>query len=149
MDFIMVPLVVGIITYGIYSLFELFVRRKERIIFMEKIGEKFDVSLLQVSKLKLPSFSNKLPFTFNSLTWGSLLLGLGFGLLFAFFINMLFLHYMIECDLDKWEIQRRNEFVYGSCVLLFGGLGLILSFIFEKNIARKELKEQRKNEPIE
>ena len=60
MDFIMIPLVVGIITYGIYSFFELIVRRKERIMFIEKIGEKFDTSLLQVTKLQMPSFSNTL-----------------------------------------------------------------------------------------
>ena len=30
MDFIMVPLIVGIVCAGIYGLFELFVRKKER-----------------------------------------------------------------------------------------------------------------------
>ncbi len=147
MDFIMIPLVVGIVTYGIYSFFELFVRRKERIMFMEKIGEKFDASLLQVNKLKLPSFSNRLPFSFNSLKWGSLLLGVGFGLLFGFLVNMLFLNYMkSHCGLGTWDLRNNTEIVYGSCVLLFGGLGLILSFVLEKSIARKEMKQQKERE---
>ena len=43
MDFILVPLVVGIITLGIYKLFELFVCKKERIIMIEKLGDKFNM----------------------------------------------------------------------------------------------------------
>ena len=37
MDFITAPLVVGFICLGIYALFELFVRRKERLLIIEKI----------------------------------------------------------------------------------------------------------------
>ena len=38
MDFISVPLVVGIVCAGIYGLFELFVRKRERLAIIEKIG---------------------------------------------------------------------------------------------------------------
>ena len=38
MDFIMVPLTTGIVFAAIYGLFELFVRRKERLAIIEKIG---------------------------------------------------------------------------------------------------------------
>ena len=47
LDFLMVPLVVGIICAGIYGLFELFVRRKERLAIIEKIGEKLDASAFE------------------------------------------------------------------------------------------------------
>ena len=40
MDFITAPLVVGFICLGIYALFELFVRRKERLLIIEKISER-------------------------------------------------------------------------------------------------------------
>ena len=40
----MVPLIMGIICAGIYGLFELFVRRKERLAIIEKIGERLDGS---------------------------------------------------------------------------------------------------------
>lgn len=40
MDFITAPLIVGIITLGIYKLFELFACRRERITLIEKLGEK-------------------------------------------------------------------------------------------------------------
>ena len=36
MDFISVPLVVGIVCAGIYGLFELFVRRRERLAIIER-----------------------------------------------------------------------------------------------------------------
>ena len=42
MDFISVPLVVGIVCAGIYGLFELFVRKRERLEIIEKIGDKLD-----------------------------------------------------------------------------------------------------------
>ena len=55
MDFITIPLVVGMITLGIYKLFDLFVRKKERLAIIEKIGDKFDSSMIE----------NKFSFPFN------------------------------------------------------------------------------------
>ena len=61
MDFIMVPLIFGIVTYGIYSLFELFVHKKERLMIIEKLSEKVDWAVLD-GKLQLPSFAqNRYP----------------------------------------------------------------------------------------
>ncbi len=54
MDFISVPLVVGIVCAGIYGLFELFVRRRERLAIIEKIGDKLDASAFD-GKLGLPT----------------------------------------------------------------------------------------------
>ena len=42
MDFIIVPTVVGIICASIYGLFELVIRRKERILMIEKMCERMD-----------------------------------------------------------------------------------------------------------
>ena len=65
MDFITAPLVVGFICLGIYALFELFVRRKERLLIIEKISERMDIADLG-KRLSLPSYS--LPrFSFSSL----------------------------------------------------------------------------------
>ena len=41
MDFIMVPTILAIITLGIYKLFELFVCKKERLMLIEKMGDKY------------------------------------------------------------------------------------------------------------
>ena len=44
MDFIMVPLIMGIITLGIYKLFELFACRRERMAIIEKLGDKISAA---------------------------------------------------------------------------------------------------------
>ena len=64
MDFISVPLVVGIVCAGIYGLFELFVRKRERLAIIEKIGDKLDTSAFD-GKLGLPNYMRN--FSFSSL----------------------------------------------------------------------------------
>ena len=55
MDFITAPLIVGIITLGIYKLFELFACRRERITLIEKLGEKMSQTDLELNgKICLP-----------------------------------------------------------------------------------------------
>ena len=51
MNFIMVPAIMAIITVGIYKLFELFVCKKERLMLIEKMGDKYepDVASIPVS----------------------------------------------------------------------------------------------------
>ena len=85
MDFISVPLVVGIVCAGIYGLFELFVRKRERLAIIEKIGDKLDASAFD-GKLGLPHYMRN--FSFSSLKAGCLLVGIGLGLLVGFIINM-------------------------------------------------------------
>ena len=85
MDFISVPLVVGIVCAGIYGLFELFVRKRERLAIIEKIGDKLDASAFD-GKLGLPNYMRN--FSFSSLKAGCLLAGIGLGLLVGFIINM-------------------------------------------------------------
>lgn len=139
MDFITIPLVVGMITYGIYALFELFVRRKERILLIEKIGEKIDPSFLEIGKVTFPSFSNaRLPFSFSALKWGFLLLGVGFGLFVGVWFHLLVINTFPEFP------KYIGDMIYGACVLLFGGLGLVLSFVIEKKIAREEVRKAKK-----
>lgn len=53
MNFIMIPLIIGIICAGIYGLFELFVRKKERLAIIEKIGDKLEPSAFD-AKIGLP-----------------------------------------------------------------------------------------------
>ena len=74
MDFISVPLVVGIVCAGIYGLFELFVRKRERLAIIEKIGDKLDASAFD-GKLVLPHYMRN--FSFSSLKAGCLLVGIG------------------------------------------------------------------------
>ena len=128
LDFIMVPAVVGIITLGIYRLFELFVRKKERLIIIDKIGDKLTPDILS-GKI---DFSTNIPkFSFSALKFGCLFMGLGIGMLVAFAVHYNF------ADFVESSYQIKSA-IYGSCVLLFGGLGLIIAFIIELKISNKK-----------
>lgn len=128
MDFIMVPAIMGIITLGIYKLFELFVRKKERLIIIDKIGDKLTPDILN-GKI---DFSTNIPkFSSSALKFGCLFMGLGIGMLVAFAV-----HYNFADFVENTYYLRSA--VYGSCVLLFGGLGLLIAFIVELKVSKKK-----------
>ena len=136
MDFIMAPTIVGIITLGIYKLFELFVCRKERLAMIEKIGSTFDASMIQ-NKFSFPE--KKLP-VFGTLKIACLLLGVGLGLLAGFILTQsLGLNELARVN-DNWHMRDTVGVVYGASVLLFGGLGLLVAFLLEMKYSKK-LKE--------
>ncbi|MDR1814140.1 MAG: hypothetical protein LBR18_04755 [Tannerella sp.] len=133
MNFLEAPLVLGIIGYFTYMVFELFARKSERLKIIEKMGENFspiDTSALssQFSSL-LPSFPKK---SFTSLRFGSLLSGLGLGLLIGVFLVVYFKNCYHE---NSYEL---TSICYTASLLLFGGLGLIISYILEKKEQKKE-----------
>lgn len=123
MDFIMIPLVVGMITLGIYKLFELFVCRKERLTMIEKIGSTFDPSMI-ANKFSFPEKTNP---AFGTLKIACLLLGVGLGLLVGFFI----------IGFTGNNSYETSSIVYGASTLLFGGLGLLVSFLLEMTYLKK------------
>ena len=127
LDFIMVPLVCGIFVLGFYKLFELFICNKERLLIIEKMGEKFTPDMLE-HKLNFSSIGNM---SFSALKFGCLFMGFGLGLLAAFAIHYNFEDFLFK----KWEIQTT---VYGASVLLFGGLGLLIAFLIELNINKNK-----------
>ena len=127
MDFIMVPTIFGIITLGIYKLFELFVCRKERLLIIEKMSDKLAPNMLD-GKIKFPSVGNV---SFSALKIGSLLIGIGLGLLVAFLICTLsYENYLTDREV-YFNFNDPVALVYGASVLLFGGLGLVVAFIVE------------------
>ena len=110
---------------------------------IEKIGDKLDASAFE-GKLGLPSYKGN-HISFSSLKAGCLLTGIGLGLLVGFLISTvlavgggddLFLS-------DGWRGWYRSDVagtVYGASVLLFGGIGLLVSFVIEMNMKKKENK---------
>ena len=126
LDFIMIPAIMGIFTLGTYKLFELFVCKKERLLMIEKLGDKFLPDMLG-NKI---NFSSVGGLSFSALKFGCLFMGLGLGLLVAFF-----LHYNLGEFCDSRSIR---SVLYGSCVLIFGGLGLLIAFLVELKINKKE-----------
>ena len=139
MDFITIPLVVGTCVAGVYGLFELFVRRRERMAIIEKIGDKLNASAFE-GKLGLPSYTTKL-LSFNPLKIGCLLTGIGLGLLIAFIIvtSLTIANKGSWGESDHWLRQNLISSVYGASTLLFGGLGLIIAFIIELRIGKKQV----------
>lgn len=132
-------IVVGIITLGIYKLFELFVGKKERLTMIEKLGDKLDPSMLG-NRLSLPlpvgtPFMSSSPISFSALKFGCLLLGMGLGLLTGYIICATTVpDYFTE---RNWRMSELTSLIYGANVLLFGGLGLVVAFIVELKISQK------------
>lgn len=136
MDFISVPLTCAIVFAAIYGIFELFVRKNERLKMIEKLGE-LNPNLVE-GKIRFPGFVNN--FSFSALKAGALLTGVGLGLLVGFFINI----GLLQSDINMEDHWFRNEMLgvaYGASVLFFGGIGLIIAFILEMKISRKQPKE--------
>ena len=133
MEFISIPAVVGVITYGIYKLFELFVCRRERLNIIDKLTEN---TTLSTDKLSLDGYFRP-RFSYGALKAGCLLIGIGLGLLIGFLICSLSIPHYIE-NYNDWDLRKISGIVYGSCVLLFGGIGLITAFLIELKIGKKK-----------
>ena len=135
MDFIMAPVVCGIFVLGFYKLFELFVCKKERLLIIEKMGEKFTPEMLG-NKINLSSVGNV---SFSALKFGCLFVGLGLGLLVAYLICTTTLEGYAEMSSNRFNGNLRETIsvIYGACVLLFGGAGLLTSFLIELKISKK------------
>lgn len=134
MEFIKAPLIIGIVCAAIYGLFELFVRKKERLAIIEKIGDKLDASAFDM-KIGLPRLTNG--FSFSSLKAGCLLAGIGFGLLVGFLISG-----TTNLNMDNWSGRELISTVYGASVLLFGGIGLIIAFVIELKLSKDKDKNK-------
>ncbi|KAA6324832.1 hypothetical protein EZS27_025889, partial [termite gut metagenome] len=89
----------------------------------------------------LPDYSHSRPFSFGALKAGCLLMGIGLGL----FVGFSFCVFGIPdyfSEFHNWEIREMSGVAYGSCVLFFGGVGLITAFIIET----KKKKEGKKRD---
>ncbi len=133
MDFISIPLVVGMITLGIYKLVELFVCRKERLTMIEKLGTTFNPSMI-ANKFSFPEQSGS---KFWTLKIACLLLGVGLGLLVGFFIAQYYYGGQTINNDNRWALREMTGVIYGSSALLFGGLGLLIAFLLEMGYTRK------------
>lgn len=129
MNFITVPAVFGIVVWGIYKLFELFVCKRERIMLIEKMER------LQEMPQQL-KYNTCLPLSFSALKVGCLLTGMGLGLLIGYLI----------CRITLWECMEAGKLhrviteIYGGCVLFLGGVGLIVAFVVELKITKRGKK---------
>ncbi|MGL5705644.1 MAG: DUF6249 domain-containing protein [Tannerellaceae bacterium] len=123
-DFLTPPLVTFVIFYSIYCIFDLFVRRKERMEIIERMGDKLDPDLLKPSF----GFKGKINFSFSSLKLGALLTGIGLGI----FVGS------ILCVFGNPQSNALTQSIMGGSLLLFGGLGLIVAFVIELKMSNKK-----------
>ena len=143
MHFISDPLVVAICVAGFYGLFELYVRRKERLAIIEKLGDKIegriDANVLRTNFYS--PFARSSKSSFGALKLGCLLAGIGLGLLIAFLITFYSSNeYAINMnsDMNDWYRHEIVGTIYGAAVLLCGGIGLIVAFVIELKIKAKD-----------
>lgn len=123
-DFLAAPLVTFVVFYGIFCIFDLFVRRKERMEIIERMGDKLDPEVLKPSF----GFKGKINFSFSSLKLGTLLTGIGLGI----FVGS------ILCLFGNPQSYALTQSIMGGSVLLFGGLGLIIAFVIELKMSNKK-----------
>ncbi len=132
-ELITAPLIVGIATCGIYGLFELFARRKERLAIIEKLGDKLDPASLNAHNplgiLRVAPSKN----SYMTLRMACLLLGMGAGFLVGFLLN----YALMGLDLPNRDF-RTEDIVYCAGILLLGGAGLLVAFLIETRLRRKE-----------
>ena len=133
---IMVPAVCGIFIFGFLKLFELFVCKKERLLIIEKMGENFTPDMLE-HKI---SFSSIGKFSSSALKFGCLFMGLGLGLLIGYLICSTTLEgYTNMGDVRlNYNMRETISIIYGACILLFGGLSLLIAFLVELKINKNK-----------
>lgn len=136
MDFIAIPLVVGIITFGVYKFFELIVCRRERLNIIDRLESSQLIDYLKQVPMGLrygapepreaPEYRPRV--STGGLRVGSLLAGLGLGLVIGMLMKPSFAQ-------DDWSLFSG---LCGGLVLLCGGVGLLVSFIVEMRLARRK-----------
>ena len=136
MDFIAIPLVVGIITFGVYKFFELIVCRRERLNIIDRLESSQLIDYLKQVPMGLRygaseprEVSEYRPrVSTGGLRVGCLLAGLGLGLVIGILMKPSFAQ-------DDWSLFSG---LCGGLVLLCGGGGLLVSFIVEMRLARRK-----------
>ncbi len=113
------------------KMIELFVHRKERIELVRKLDS---LDLSKENNLDLGKIFGGDSSRFWPIRVGSLIIGLGIGLLVGYLINYGVGNFIP----DNVYYDDAVGVVYGASVLLFGGLGLLLSYFLEKKSRAKK-----------
>lgn len=133
MNELMIVANVAIVFGTIYKLFELFAGRKERLYLIEKLGDKINPDTFKDGFFYKPKL-----FSFNALRAGCLCIGLGLGILIGYAISSLnFPEYFNSYEITG-NVSETVSSIYASCILIFGGLGLFVSYIIELKQIKKD-----------
>ncbi|MDX9781833.1 MAG: hypothetical protein RBT35_02505 [Bacteroidales bacterium] len=135
MEFITIPLTFGIGAFAFYKVIELFVRKKERLMLVDKLNTLDNVNTNNINLSGLFGEVKALQNQFLTLRIGSLLMGLGFGLLIGYIIVQVSFGGLRDVS---WEMRQTQDVIYGASTLLFGGMGLTAGFIAEMKMKNKK-----------
>ncbi|MDR2584733.1 MAG: hypothetical protein LBC84_00700 [Prevotellaceae bacterium] len=137
MDFTPI-IVVPTIMYFAYKVFEALIRRKERVMLIEKL----DTSNLQAlpSRQEALNVLDYMPNKRHSgLRTGLLLAGVGFGLIVAWTLFIVLYQFNVELYEKSYRFRDTLHVIYLASPAFFGGIGLLLSYFIEQK-ARKQSK---------
>jgi fucose 4-O-acetylase-like acetyltransferase len=121
----------------IYMVFELFARRGERKMLIEKIVEigKADVGRYLNEYLGNTGMANIFRMKSRGSIRGALLmLGIGIGVMAGFFINYLLVGDAYLTSNRHWDVCNEEVVVvvYIASVCIFGGLGMLIAYFIER-----------------
>jgi hypothetical protein len=132
----LVPIfIMGIITLGIYKIFELFVRRNERMSIIEKLSN-IDPETSN-HRFNFPVYKDESIGSW-SIRIGLLLIGVGLGVIIAVVVDMTTAIPAYHQGRLVYESVRSVDVLYPSCAAVFGGIGLVVAYFIER---RKEKKD--------
>ena len=135
-------LVVGIVFLGIYKLFELFVRKSERMALIDKLPAFLDAK--ETGKgFNFPNVSfMKRDYSSWPLRFSLLLIGVGLGCLLAFFVQNCYFDYS-RFNVDEWRDRQNVEHIrfilYFSFIAICGGLSLMIAYLIERRQEKKQV----------
>lgn len=133
MDFITVPATCGVIFYFVYKVFELLVRRRERL----SLIDKFSSNAHDGGAINLPEICfEKRGGQFLSLRFGAILLGIGFGIAVGFIVSSCIYPTGLLNMMQDWQKAGLSSLIVGACTLFFGGLGMLISFVIERKLSK-------------
>ena len=140
MEYLATVFIVGFIVLGIYKVFELFVRKSERITLIEKLPALLSAD--EVGKvIKFPEISFvKQGYQSWALRFALLFAGVGLGCLVAFFVQFGLLNFaeLREGMLNDHEIMHMRFILYFSFITFCGSLGLFIAYLIEKSQSKKQ-----------
>lgn len=130
--------IVAIIFVTFYKVIELFAHRGERVMMIEKI-ESFKGPDFKIPQNLFGQNSGNYSW---ALKLACLALGAGLGLLVAFAICYFSIGNYAVKEMD-WYTKDVVSIVYAACVLLFGGAGLLMAFLIELKMNKKNSDEKK------
>ena len=131
----MIPLNCAIIFGCIYKVIEMFVHKRERLMLISKITE---LSNIDFKGINFYSSGNK----YTALRIGLLMLGVGLGFFVGFFLNLMTVSGKLD-TLYEWQYYSKvGGIIYVACICIFGGIGLLISYLTERKAEKPEEKTE-------